>query len=175
MAGRHGRWSSQRRFSWRRWARRLPAVGVTGVVVAVLLGAGLASAAWLSSGGGTGTARGGQALAPTTTAVAGTAITANLLYPGTSGDVKVTVNNPNVYPVTVSSVTANGTVTAAGGTGACTTTGVSLATATPGTAIPANSAATLTLANAASMTSASENGCQNATFTIPVTVAITSA
>lgn len=175
MAGRRARWSSQRRYSWRWWARRLPAVGVTGVVVAVLLGAGLASAAWLSSGGGTGSARGGQAQPPTTTAVAGTAITANLLYPGTSGDVKVTVNNPNVYPVTVTSVSPNGTPTASGGTGTCTTTGVSLTTATPGTAVPANGSATLTLTRAASMSNASENGCQNATFTIPVTVAITSA
>ncbi|GAA4939215.1 hypothetical protein EV188_10686 [Actinomycetospora succinea] len=175
MAGRRARWSSQRRGPWRWWVRRLPAVGVTGVAVAVLLGAGLASAAWLSSGGGTATSRGGQAVAPTTTAVPGTAVTANLLYPGTSGDVKITVNNPNVYPVTVTSVAANGAPTAAGGTGTCATTGVSLTTATPGTAIAANGSATLTLPNAASMTSASENGCQNATFTIPVTVAITSA
>ncbi|MEJ2889732.1 hypothetical protein [Actinomycetospora aeridis] len=175
MSPRRARWSSQRRRSWRWFLRRLPAVGVTGVAVAVLLGAGLASAAWLSSGGGTGTARGGQAVPPTTTAVAGTAITTNLLYPGTSGDVKLTVNNPNVYPVTVTSVSANGAPTASGGTGTCATTGVSLTGATPGTAIPANSSATLTLTGAASMTSASENGCQNATFTIPVTVAITSA
>ncbi|GLZ47106.1 hypothetical protein Acsp06_32910 [Actinomycetospora sp. NBRC 106375] len=155
--------------------RRLPAVGVTGVVVAVLLGAGLASAAWLSSGGGTATSRAGQAQAPTTTTVAGSAITANLLYPGSSGDVKVTVNNPNTYPVTVTSVSPNGSPTAAGGSGTCATTGVTLTTASPGTAIPANGSTTLTLAGAASMTSASETGCQNATFTIPVTVAITSA
>ncbi|MFC5140676.1 hypothetical protein ACFPK1_20740 [Actinomycetospora rhizophila] len=175
MAGRRARWSSQRRLSWRWWARRLPAVGVTGVVVAVLLGAGLASAAWLSSGGGTGSARGGQALPPTTTVVAGSAITTGLLHPGTSGDVKITVNNPNVYRVTVTSVSPNGAPTAAGGTGTCTTTGVTLAAVTPGAAVPANGSATLTLAGAASMSNASENGCQNATFTIPVTVAITSA
>jgi hypothetical protein len=54
------------------------------------------------------------------------------LYPGSSGDVKITVNNPNTHPVT------------------------------------------LTLNNAASMSSASDTGCQNAVFTIPVTVAITS-
>jgi uncharacterized protein with beta-barrel porin domain len=89
--------------------------------------------------------------------------------------VKITVNNPNTYPVTVTSVSPNGSPTAAGGTGTCATTGVSLTTASPGTAVPANGSATLTLAGAASMTSASETGCQNATFTIPVTVAITSA
>lgn len=168
------RWSSRRR-SWRWWLRRLPAVGVTGVVVAVLLGAGLASAAWLSSGDGTATARGGQALPPTTTTVTGSAIASGLLYPGSSGDVRITVNNPNSYPVSVTSVSPDGAPTASGGTGTCSTTGVSLTTASPGTAIPANGSATLTLPRAASMTSASDTGCQNATFTIPVTVAITSA
>ena len=141
----------------------------------MLLGAGLASAAWLSSGGGTASSRAGQALPPTTTVVPGTAFTTNLLYPGTSGDVKITVNNPNVYPVKVTSVAPNGAPTAAGGVGTCATTGVGLTAASPGTAIPAGGSATLTLAGAASMTSASETGCQNATFTIPVTVAITSA
>lgn len=141
----------------------------------MLLEAGLASAAWLSSGGGTASSRAGQALPPTTAVVPGTAFTTNLLYPGTSGDVKITVNNPNVYPVRVTSVAPTGAPTAAGGVGTCATTGVSLTAASPGTAIPANGSATLTLAGAASMTSASETGCQNATFTIPVTVAITSA
>ena len=169
------RWSSRRRLSWRWWLRRLPAVGVIGAVVAVLLGAGLASAAWLSSGGGTATARGGQALPPTTTTVAGSAITSGLLYPGSSGDVKITVNNPNTYPVTLTSVTPNGAPTASGGTGTCSTTGVTLTGGSSGTTIPANGSATLTLNNAASMSSASDTGCQNATFTIPVTVAITSA
>jgi hypothetical protein len=169
------RWSSGRRPSWRWWLRRLPAVGVTGVVVAVLLGAGLASAAWLSSGGGTATSRAGQALPPTTTTVAGSAVTTGLLYPGSSGDVKITVNNPNSYPVTMTSVTANGSPTASGGTGTCNTTGVTLTSGSSGTTIPANGSATLTLSGAASMSSASDTGCQNATFTIPVTVAITSA
>lgn len=141
----------------------------------MLLGAGLASAAWLSSGGGSGTARGGQALPPTTTTVPGTAVTEGLLYPGTSGHVKITVNNPNGYPVRVTSVTPNGAPTATGGTGTCTTTGVTLTPVSPGTTVLAGGSSTLTLGNAASMTSASENGCQNATFTIPVTVAITSA
>jgi hypothetical protein len=92
------RWSSDRRLSWRWWVRRLPAVGVIGVVVAVLLGPGLASASLLSSGGGTATSRAGQALPPTTSTVAGSAVTTGLLYPGSSGDVKITVNNPNTYP-----------------------------------------------------------------------------
>jgi hypothetical protein len=175
VSPRRARWSSDRRLSWRWWVRRLPAVGVIGVVVAVLLGAGLASAAWLSSGGGTATSRAGQALPPTTTTVAGSAITSGLLYPGSSGDVKITVNNPNAYPVTLTSVTANGSPTATGGTGSCSTTGVTLTSGASGTTIPANGAATLTLSNAASMSSASDTGCQNATFTIPVTVAITSA
>lgn len=154
---------------------RRPAVTVVGVLVAALLGAGLASAAWVSTGGGTGTGRAGQALPPTTTAVAGSAVTSGLLYPGSSGDVKLTVSNPNPYPVAVTSVAGAGTVTATGGTGTCTTTGVSLTSTTPGGTVPAGGSATLTLTGAATMSTASDTGCQNATFTLPVTVSVTSA
>ncbi|HSK58701.1 MAG TPA: hypothetical protein VK935_06570, partial [Actinomycetospora sp.] len=110
------------------------------------------------------------ALPPTTTTVAGSAITSGLLYPGSSGEVKITVNNPNTYPVTLTSVTPNGAPTASGGTGTCSTTGVTLTGGSSGTTIPADGSVTLTLKDAASMSSASDTGCQNATFTIPVAV-----
>lgn len=167
--------SSGRRLGFRRWFRRLPALAIVGVAVAVLLGTGLASAAWLSSGGGTATARGDGALPPTTTTVAGSAITTGLLYPGGSGNVRITVNNPNLYPVTVTAIASNGSPTASGGSGSCTATGVSLTTASPGIRVPAQGTLTFDLSNAATMSNASDNGCQNATFTVPVTVSVTSA
>ena len=151
----------------------------TGIVTAVVLTAmlslgGLAFASWTSSGTGNSSAKASTAVAPTTTAVAGSAITTGLLYPTGTGNAVITVNNPNPYPVKVTSVAANGTVTASGGSGTCSTTGVTLTSSNPGTAVAANGSATATLAGAVAMANTSDNGCQGATFTIPVTVTIES-
>lgn len=135
-----------------------------------LTGAGTALAFWAAGGTGSGQAAAGSALALTTS----TATTSGLLYPGGTADVRVTVRNPNAYQVTLTAISGAGTVTAAGGIGTCTTTDV---TFTPPTAISlvvppktngADGSATLTLTSAAAMGNASDNGCQNATFTIPV-------
>lgn len=149
--------------------------GVVSATSLALVGGGVAVAAWTSSGDGTTTAKAGTASAPTTSTVEGSAITTGLLYPGgAAGDAKITVNNPNPYPVKVSSVTQHGTVTADGGTGTCTATGVSLGDQTPNTSIGANDSATFTLSNAATMSTESQDGCQGAVFTIPVTVTVVS-
>ena len=160
-------------------SRRLPRlttrVGVVGALVLVaLLGGGVAFAAWSSTGSGNSTAKAATALAPTTSTVSGSALTTGLLYPTGTGNAVFVVNNPNPYAVKVLAVAANGTVTAAGGSGTCTTTGVTLSSAAPATAVAANGSATVTLAGAAVMSNASDNGCQGATFTIPVTVTIES-
>ncbi|MDX6588671.1 MAG: hypothetical protein QOI31_3144 [Solirubrobacterales bacterium] len=140
-----------------------------GITVAVLVAAGLAYAAWTASGTGSGTAKAGAAQALTTNAVA---ITAGDLYPGTNGDVKLEIVNPNPYPVQVTSVSnGSGSITAAGGIGTCTTTGVTYTNQTGLTInVPANGSQTATLDDAAHMSNASENGCQGATFTIPVSL-----
>ena len=67
-------------------------------------------------------------------------------------------------------VTANGAVTASGGKGTCTTTGVTLngPVATTIEVGAESDSAQTTLTGAAHMSSASEDGCQGATFTIPV-------
>lgn len=141
----------------------LPLVGVP--LVGVLATASYA--AWTTNGSGTASAKAGTSTALTTSAVA---VTTGLLYPSTTGDVKITVNNPNPYAVRITSIAGSGTVTGTGGTGTCTTTGVSFTTQNGTFDVPANDSATFTFAGAAAMSNASETGCQNATFTIPVTL-----
>jgi hypothetical protein len=155
----------RRSFLRRERSRGRYAVVLVGVPLAGVL-ATAAYAAWTTNGTGTASAKAGTATPLTTSAVA---VTTGLLYPnGPAGDVKITINNPNPYPVLVTQIASGGTVTAAGGTGACTTTGVTFTTQSGSFPVPATNSATFTLAGAASMSSASQDGCQNATFTIPV-------
>ncbi len=144
-------------------------------LAAALAAAGIAVAAWLSSGSGRSGVTAGSALAPTTSTVAGSAVTSGLLVPGTSGTAVVTITNPNSYTVKVLTIAPNGAATATGGTGTCTTTGVAFVAQQPGVTLPARGSTTLTLAGAVTMSTASETGCQGATFTVPVTVGIASA
>ncbi|HKN56443.1 MAG TPA: hypothetical protein VJX66_28390 [Amycolatopsis sp.] len=153
------------------------AVVVTAAVTATL-GGGIAVAAWTSSGSGTATAKAGTAAAPTTGTIDGSAITTGLLYPGGPlGTVKLLVNNPNPYPVVVTRVAAGtGAPTGSGGSGTCTQNGVAFNTQNPvsGNAVPANGNATITLTSSVNMSAASDDGCQGATFSIPVTVTVVS-
>lgn len=153
--------------------------GPAGLVVLgtfVVLSSGVAAAYWTAGGSGSGSVSAGTA-SPLTTVVA-TASTTSLLYPsGPAADLSLTVRNPNPYPFSVTGVSANGAITAAGGIGTCVTTGVSLTAPTAGLpfAVPARAGGTdgsitVSLTAAAQMTAASENGCQEATFTVPVTL-----
>jgi hypothetical protein len=148
---------------------------VVTAVVGATLGGGIAVAAWTSAGSGAANAKAGTAAAPTTTAVPASAFVTGLLYPGgPAGDAKIVVNNPNSYPVKVSSIVVNGTPTGTNGTGTCTTTGVSWAAQTPNAPVAAGGSATLTLTGAVSMSTASDDGCQGALFAVPVTVTVVS-
>ncbi|GHG07145.1 MULTISPECIES: hypothetical protein [Amycolatopsis] len=148
---------------------------VVTTVVGATLGGGIAVAAWTSSGSGAANAKAGMAAAPTTTAVPGSAFTTGLLYPGgPAGDAKIVVNNPNPYPVKVSTIVANGTPAGSGGTGTCTTTGVSWTAQSPNAPVAAGGSTTLTLTGAVAMSTASDDGCQGALFAIPVTVTVVS-
>ncbi|WP_370945579.1 hypothetical protein AB5J62_41780 [Amycolatopsis sp. cg5] len=144
---------------------------IVGGVTAVALTGGIAYAAWSSTGSGSASAKAGTAQAPTTGV---TAVTVGDLYPGGKGTAKVLVNNPNPYPVKVTTIAGAGAATATGGSGTCSTTGVTFTTQTLSSPVAANGSATLTLADAVSMSTASDNGCQNAGFTIPVTVTVVS-
>jgi hypothetical protein len=166
--------------------QRARRVGARGHVVLAALGlaaglsTGVAAAYWTGGGTGSGSAAAGTA-APLTTVTA-TASASSLLYPGGSAHLTLTVRNPNPYAVTITSVTGNGLVTASGGSGLCVTTGVSFSPPTAGLpfTVPAAVGAVqgtvvATLEGAAQMSSASDSGCQGATFTIPVALAGQSA
>ncbi len=146
--------------------KRATIVAASAMAAGLVFG-GVAVAAWLATGTGSGSAKATTAIALTTS----TATASADLYPGGTGALKITINNPNPYPVTVTDIASSGAITAAGGTGTCTTTGVSLTTLTGLTdAIAANGSATFTHAGAVSMSNLSEDGCQGATFTIPVSL-----
>jgi hypothetical protein len=152
-------------------SRRARLVG--GAITILVLGVvGLVYAAWTTNGSGSGYAKAGTAQALST--VDASASTTADLYPSSNGTVKLNVHNPNPYQVTVTDVTAgSGSVTATGGSGTCTTTGVSLNDQHGlSLVVPANgNSGVVTLNNAAHMSNASDDGCQGAVFTIPVSLA----
>lgn len=158
-----------------RMSRRALVIALA-ALAAVLAAAGIAVAAWLFSGTGRSGVTAGTALAPTTTTVAGSAVTSGLLSPGTTGTAVVTLTNPNPYRVRVTSIAPAGTATASGGTGTCATTGVTFTAQFPSAVTLAKGAnTTLALPGAVAMSTASESGCQGATFGVPVTVAAVSS
>jgi len=148
----------------------------SGTTLAVIAAASLVYAAWTTSGSGSGYAKAGSAQALST--VDASASTAATLTPGSTGDVRIEIRNPNPYPVQVTGVSGNGTITTTAS--GCTTTGVTFTNQTGLTLnLPAKSGGTdgalqTTLSGAASMSNASLNACQGATFTIPVTLTGTS-
>lgn len=155
--------------------RRLVASTVWLLVLGV---AALVYAAWTTNGSGSAYAKAGTAQNLSTIDVSASVGTLpNALYPGTNGDVLIKIHNPNPFAVKVTQVAANGAVTATAGAGTCTTTGVTLnSPIATEIEVPASSdSASTTLSAAAHMSSASENGCQGATFTIPVTLTGTSS
>ncbi len=140
-------------------------VAVLALTATAVLGASAAFAAWTVGGGGTGTATATSSQNLTTSVATTTAA----LYPGITGsDLYLTVNNPNPFPVTITSVNANGAATADAGHPTCVTTGVTYTTTAVTQVIPASGNASFTVPSVA-MSNASDNGCQGATFTIPVT------
>lgn len=143
---------------------------IVGAVTVLALGAvGLVYAAWTTSGSGSGYAKAGSSQALTTVDVS--ASTTASLYPSSNGDVELKISNPNGYPVRVTAVTGNGTVTADAGHTGCVTSGVTFTDQTGQTIdVAANGTTQVTLTGAAHMSSSSDNGCQGATFTIPVTL-----
>jgi hypothetical protein len=144
--------------------KRLITAAISLLIVGVV---GLVYAAWTTNGTGSGYAKASTAQSLTTSAVVPTAT----LYPGADGNVQVTINNPNSFPVRVSAIAGNGSVTAAGGIGSCTASQVTFTNQSGLTIdIAAAGSTTSTLTNAAHMASNADDGCQGATFTIPVAI-----
>jgi len=137
-------------------------------VLGTTLTGGTAYAFWTTTGSGSGSAGAGMAQPLTTSPVA---VSSGLLYPGAAGDVRIKVDNPNPFPVTVTDVVGTGTITSDKGAACDAATGVSFTDVTGGSLpVPASGSATFTLANAVSMDNSSDDSCQGATFTIGVTL-----
>jgi hypothetical protein len=154
----------------RRVSRKLVAVAA---LVAVLAVAGIAIAAWTITGSGTGYAKAASGSALTLGDA--TAFTSADLYPGANGSVVLRVTNPNPFQVRVTTVTGNGAITSNAGAACTAATGVTFTNQTGLTNdVAANTTATVTLAGAVSMSNSSDNSCQGAVFSIPVTVSGTS-
>jgi hypothetical protein len=157
----------------RKFARK-SRIAAAAVTLAVMGVAGLVYAAWLATGTGSGSAKAKTAQALTTVDVS--ASTTATLYPGASGDVVIKVSNPNPYPIQVTGVSGNGAVTADSGHSTCGSdaqhpTGVSFTNQSSlAINVAANSSTQATLTGAASMTNSSDDSCQGATFTVPVTL-----
>jgi hypothetical protein len=146
----------------RKWLLALPAVGAT-------IAIGIGVAAWSVSGSGNGAAKASTASA--LTLADASAFTSADLYPGATGNLKLRVINPNAFPVRITAVSGNGTITSDKGAACDASTGVTFANQS-GLAldVAAGATATLTVAGAVSMSNASDNSCQGAVFTVPVSV-----
>jgi hypothetical protein len=135
-----------------------------------LFGIATASAYFTASGSGSASASVGT-VSVSVSAVTGTPTTP--LIPGGTGDVTLKVTNSNDYAVTLKTVTGNGTITPDAGHATCSPTGVSFTDQSAlGINLPANSTTPVDLADAAAMSVSSANGCQGATFTIPVSITV---
>jgi hypothetical protein len=146
------------------------------ILVALVLGAGavtvagIAIAAWSVNGSGTGYAKASTASAVTLGDA--TAESTATLYPGASGTAKLKVSNPNPFPVRITAVAGNGTITtpdavcnASHGVAFVNQTGLTLDL----TANETNHV--FTLANGSvTMSNASVDACQGEVFSIPVSV-----
>ena len=139
-----------------------------GIITTTLLAAGVAFAAWNASGTGSGYAKATTAQVMTTSDVAAT--TTAQLYPGGTADVKIKIHNPNPYPVRVTSIDGNGAITSDKGAACDASTGVTYTNQSGTFDVAANSDASFTLLGAVAMSNASDNTCQGAVFTVPVSL-----
>ncbi len=182
-----------------KFTRKVKVLSATlGIVVA---GAGAYAATnWVVglTGGSSGEGQSATISNLSITAVASPSAT-NLLYPGGTGDVVVTISNPNPYPVTITAIQLPTSTTYATGytTSALTTTQTGCLAATPSDVIwnfstgtsgsshtlttplmvagsgQANNPLAVTFTNDASMTAASPAACVNTYFSMPSMTGIT--
>jgi hypothetical protein len=151
----------RRRFR-RRWT-------VLATVAVGALVAGAAIAAWSVSGSGSGYAK--ATTATLLTVGDASASTSADLYPGGTGAVKLMVTNPNGFAVRITSVSGTGAITSDKGAACNASTGVTFTNQSGLTLDLAGGAtSTFTLAGAVAMSNSSDNSCQGALFTIPVSV-----
>ena len=159
----------------RRILSRLPRTFVvTAAVILLGVAAGSAYGYWRTSGSGSGTASTGTAQAVTIEAANGSPATK--LIPGNTADLVLTLDNPNSYAVTIVGIAQNtgGSVSIVGGAG-CTAGNSAVSVPTQSglsVAVAPGSGQTVHIAKGAAMGTASNSGCQGASFQIPVNVTV---
>ena len=165
-------------------------VGVVAGVFVLLFGGSVAVASWTATGTGQGSARAAS--------VSGLVVTAGsplgALYPlpadttpatgygsGTVGSVSTTVANPNPFPVTITSATVGSVTSSPLGGRTCAagsvlpTSSAPIALSPPVTLAAGSAPTAVTIPGALYMVSTAEDGCQGASFSVPVTVTGASA
>jgi hypothetical protein len=177
--------------SWKSSSSRKVLAAFLGMTL--VAGGAYAATNWIVglNGGSSGEGQSATVQNLTITAVSSPAAT-NQLYPGGTGDVVLTISNPNAYPVTVTGVTVPTNTTYATGytTAALLTTQTGCIATTPSDVIwnfsassnsahtltspvtvgpsgNANNPLTITLTNDASMTAAAPAACENTFFSMP--------
>ena len=142
--------------------------------VAVVATTAVTFGSWsVSSSAGSGYSKAKVALSLTLSDAS--ASTTAQLYPGGIGDIWIKVTNSNPFAVTVTSVTGVGTITSDKGAACDASTGVTFTNTTGlSQAVGAGATVTFSLAGKVAMSNASDNSCQGAVFTVPITLAATS-
>lgn len=140
---------------------------VVALTLLVLGAFGVAFAAWTASGTGSGAAQATSAEAVTYS----NGTTAAQLFPTGSGDLVISVDNPNPYKIEITDVVGDGTITADAGHSGCNAASVTF-TDQHGLSevVAAETTADVTLTGAVSMSNAANDSCQGATFTVPISV-----
>lgn len=175
----------------RRTPRRVVAMRLgSGILGAALVGGGAYGVTNWIVGLNSGSSAEGQGATVSNLSVAAVSSpsASNLLYPGASGDVVLTITNPNVFPVTITGVDLPTSSTYATGYSGASLTGAisgcssstsdviwSFATGTSGSVhtltsaitVAASSSLTVTMTNDASMTTAAPAACEAAYFSMP--------
>jgi hypothetical protein len=149
--------------------RRKRTIVVLAVLVLSAVAVGVGLGAWSIGGTGNGSAK--ATTASSITLADASAFTSADLYPGATGNLKLRATNPNPFPVRITAVSGNGTVTSDKGAACDASTGVTVTNQSGLTLdLAAGATATLTVPNAVSMSNASDNSCQGAVFTVPVSL-----
>ena len=139
------------------------------VLLTGIVAVGVGLGAWSIGGNGNGSAKATTASSITLADASG--FTSADLYPGATGNLKLRATNPNPFPVRITAVSGNGTITSDKGAACDASTGVTLANQSGLTLdLAAGATATLTVPNAVSMSNSSDNSCQGAVFTVPVSL-----
>jgi hypothetical protein len=159
------------------------------VGTALVGGAAMAASSWIVglNAGSSGESQAASLSNLTIVAAASPAAT-NLLYPGSTGDVVMTITNTNAYPVTITGVdlpantsyatgyTGSGLTGAIGGCSAATSdvswnyatgTSGSVHALTTNLVVAASGTLTVTMTNEASMSTSAPAACESAYFSMP--------